>query len=282
MTADLTHRRIPPGSGGRRRPGLPHRHRRHLGLGDPVDPGTALTRAPQPAHPGRPLQRCLPVPHRTAHRARLRARAGAAGDLRRRARLGDPRARPSSRRRCTTSCGRQAPTSATATRAWLRCRACGWRRATATSATTSTTRTTRTRSGSASPSRWTSPDGFIGQDALVAFRANGPAERRLASFLLDDPAYDLMGGEPIYANDKLVGYLRAGAFGYTLGASVGLGSSRAGADSIPARSGPPASRSTSRARESAPGPPCGRSTTPTGYAPTPEARPAVDAARALL
>ena len=67
------------------------------------------------------------------------------------------------------------------------------------------------------------PDGFTGRDALVAFRAQGPVTRRLAQFLLDDPAYDLMGNEPIYLDDKLVGYMRAGAFGYTLGASVGLG-----------------------------------------------------------
>jgi 4-methylaminobutanoate oxidase (formaldehyde-forming) len=67
------------------------------------------------------------------------------------------------------------------------------------------------------------PGGFIGRDALLERRAAGPVTRRLAQFLLDDPAYDLLGDEPIYRDDTLVGYLRAGAFGYTLGASVGLG-----------------------------------------------------------
>jgi 4-methylaminobutanoate oxidase (formaldehyde-forming) len=67
------------------------------------------------------------------------------------------------------------------------------------------------------------PGGFIGRDALLERRATGPVTRRLAQFLLDDPAYDLLGDEPIYSGGTLVGYLRAGAFGYTLGASVGLG-----------------------------------------------------------
>ena len=48
-------------------------------------------------------------------------------------------------------------------------------------------------------------------------------ERRLLTFLLSDPKYDLMGAEPIYWNGDLAGYLRVGAFGYSLGAATGLG-----------------------------------------------------------
>ena len=50
-----------------------------------------------------------------------------------------------------------------------------------------------------------------------------PLRRRLLTFLLSDPQYDLMGAEPIYWNGEVAGYMRIGAFGYTLGAATGLG-----------------------------------------------------------
>ena len=42
-------------------------------------------------------------------------------------------------------------------------------------------------------------------------------------FLLTDPEPLLHGNEPILCDGTYVGYIRAGAFGPTLGASVGLG-----------------------------------------------------------
>jgi glycine cleavage system aminomethyltransferase T len=42
-------------------------------------------------------------------------------------------------------------------------------------------------------------------------------------FLLTDPEPLLHGNEPILCDGNYVGYIRAGAFGPTLGASVGLG-----------------------------------------------------------
>jgi 4-methylaminobutanoate oxidase (formaldehyde-forming) len=64
---------------------------------------------------------------------------------------------------------------------------------------------------------------FIGRGALIAQKAAGPLTRRLVQFLLTDPEPLLHGNEPILCDGTYVGYIRAGAFGPTLGASVGLG-----------------------------------------------------------
>jgi glycine cleavage system aminomethyltransferase T len=42
-------------------------------------------------------------------------------------------------------------------------------------------------------------------------------------FLLEDPEPLLMHHEPILCDGRYCGYIRAGAYGHTLGASVGLG-----------------------------------------------------------
>jgi glycine cleavage system aminomethyltransferase T len=68
------------------------------------------------------------------------------------------------------------------------------------------------------------PGGFIGKDALLRHKENGVFEYRLVQFLLDDPEPLLYGGEPIYRDGELVGYLRSGGYGHTLGGAVGLGS----------------------------------------------------------
>jgi 4-methylaminobutanoate oxidase (formaldehyde-forming) len=68
----------------------------------------------------------------------------------------------------------------------------------------------------------TKPD-FIGRDALLAQKASGPLNRRLVQVLLADPGALLFGNEPILCDGADVGYVRAGIFGPTLGASVGLG-----------------------------------------------------------
>lgn len=64
---------------------------------------------------------------------------------------------------------------------------------------------------------------FIGRDVLVAQKSSGPLRKRLVQFLLKDPDPLLRGMEPILCDSAYVGYIRAGAFGHTLGASVGLG-----------------------------------------------------------
>jgi 4-methylaminobutanoate oxidase (formaldehyde-forming) len=66
-------------------------------------------------------------------------------------------------------------------------------------------------------------ESFVGRDALVAQKARGALPKRLVQFLLNEPEPLLWGLEPILCDGEYCGYLRAGAFGHTLGASVGLG-----------------------------------------------------------
>ena len=63
---------------------------------------------------------------------------------------------------------------------------------------------------------------FIGRDALLR-QLDKRVTRRFASFTLADPEPLLLGNEPIYRNNKLCGRISSGAFGHTLGKSVGLG-----------------------------------------------------------
>ena len=65
------------------------------------------------------------------------------------------------------------------------------------------------------------PD-FIGRDVIAAQKAAGLLTKRLVSVRLDDPEPMLLGDEPVFSGETAIGYVRAGAFGHTLGASVGL------------------------------------------------------------
>ena len=67
------------------------------------------------------------------------------------------------------------------------------------------------------------PDGFIGRDALAAQKSEGGFRRRLLQFKLEDAEPLLYHAEVIYHNGKFAGYIRAGAYGFTIGAAVGLG-----------------------------------------------------------
>ncbi len=69
---------------------------------------------------------------------------------------------------------------------------------------------------------WDKPVRFVGQEVLRARRGETPTKRLLA-FVLEDPEPLLWGGEPILRDGKTVGYTTSGGYGYTLGASVGLG-----------------------------------------------------------
>jgi glycine cleavage system T protein len=63
---------------------------------------------------------------------------------------------------------------------------------------------------------------FIGRDRLAKQKAAGALPKRLVTLKLDDPEPLLIGSEPLFADGAPVGYVRAGAFGHTLGTSVGL------------------------------------------------------------
>ncbi|PKP71425.1 MAG: FAD-dependent oxidoreductase [Alphaproteobacteria bacterium HGW-Alphaproteobacteria-4] len=65
------------------------------------------------------------------------------------------------------------------------------------------------------------PD-FIGRDAVLRKREAG-LTRRLVQFLLTDPGPMLYHNEPILRDGRIVGVLASGAYGHTLGGSVGLG-----------------------------------------------------------
>ena len=59
-------------------------------------------------------------------------------------------------------------------------------------------------------------------DLLLEFKAQGAPRNRVVSLFVDDPSADLFGNEPVLADGRWVGYVRAAAYGYTLGGPVGL------------------------------------------------------------
>jgi glycine cleavage system aminomethyltransferase T/glycine/D-amino acid oxidase-like deaminating enzyme len=66
------------------------------------------------------------------------------------------------------------------------------------------------------------PGGFLGCEAVTAYRAGGPPRQRLVQVLLADPEPLLYHAEIVYRSGRPVGYVRAGSYGHTLGAAVGL------------------------------------------------------------
>jgi 4-methylaminobutanoate oxidase (formaldehyde-forming) len=66
------------------------------------------------------------------------------------------------------------------------------------------------------------PGGFVGRDAVVAQKAAGPLTRRLVQVLLSDPDPLLLHAEVVHRDGAAAGYVRAGSYGWTLGAAVGL------------------------------------------------------------
>ena len=66
------------------------------------------------------------------------------------------------------------------------------------------------------------PGGFIGRDALLRQKARGVG-KRLLQFRLRDPNPLLHRNEPIWRGDRIVGHILSGAYGHSLGGSVGLG-----------------------------------------------------------
>jgi 4-methylaminobutanoate oxidase (formaldehyde-forming) len=66
------------------------------------------------------------------------------------------------------------------------------------------------------------PGGFLGRDAVLAQKAAGPLRKRLVQVLLRDPAPLMFHAEVVRRDGAAVGYVRAAAYGHTLGGAVGL------------------------------------------------------------
>jgi glycine cleavage system T protein len=66
------------------------------------------------------------------------------------------------------------------------------------------------------------PNGFIGREALLRQQQSG-LRKRLVQFMLKSPEPLLYHNEPIWRGDSIVGYIRSGMYGHSLGAAVGLG-----------------------------------------------------------
>jgi 4-methylaminobutanoate oxidase (formaldehyde-forming) len=64
--------------------------------------------------------------------------------------------------------------------------------------------------------------GFIGRDALLRQKESA-LRKRLVQFKLNSPEPLLYHNEPIWKGDSIVGFIRSGMYGHSLGAAVGLG-----------------------------------------------------------
>ena len=72
------------------------------------------------------------------------------------------------------------------------------------------------------------PGGFLGRDAVLAKKAEGPLTRRILQVLVSDPEPLMFHAEVVRRNDEPVGYIRAASYGFTLGGAVGLAMVEAG------------------------------------------------------
>ena len=72
------------------------------------------------------------------------------------------------------------------------------------------------------------PLAFIGREAALRQKASGLLKRRLAQILVKNPEPMLYHAEIVKRNGKALGYVRAGAYGHTLGGAVGLAMLEAG------------------------------------------------------
>ncbi|MEE2776642.1 MAG: FAD-dependent oxidoreductase, partial [Acidobacteriota bacterium] len=69
---------------------------------------------------------------------------------------------------------------------------------------------------------WDKAGGFVGREALAEQKERG-LTRRLVQFALEDPEPLLFHDEPIVCDGRICGYITSGAFGHTLGRSLGMG-----------------------------------------------------------
>ncbi len=63
---------------------------------------------------------------------------------------------------------------------------------------------------------------FNGRDILLKQKQEG-VKKRLVQFALNDPNAMLYHNEPIWRNDKIVGYISSGMYGHTIDSSMGMG-----------------------------------------------------------
>ena len=69
---------------------------------------------------------------------------------------------------------------------------------------------------------WSKPNGFIGKESIEKDKQK-TLTRRLVQFKLKEPDNLLFHNEPIIRNNKQVGYIVSAGYGYTVGASIGMG-----------------------------------------------------------
>jgi glycine cleavage system aminomethyltransferase T len=69
---------------------------------------------------------------------------------------------------------------------------------------------------------WDKRGGFLGRDALRRQR-EAPLQKRLITFVLDDPEALPWGDEPIHHDGRIVGSVTSAAYGHTLGRAVAMG-----------------------------------------------------------
>jgi 4-methylaminobutanoate oxidase (formaldehyde-forming) len=62
---------------------------------------------------------------------------------------------------------------------------------------------------------------FIGRAALLKLKTGGLTQKLCTLTIGGEPGL-LYGGEPVYAADRLVGRIRSGGYGYTVGQTIGL------------------------------------------------------------
>ncbi len=67
--------------------------------------------------------------------------------------------------------------------------------------------------------RWNKPE-FVGKEALEKIQKQGPSSRLVA--LTMDAGGKLYGGESVYANGRVIGRIRSGSYGYSIGRDIGL------------------------------------------------------------
>jgi 4-methylaminobutanoate oxidase (formaldehyde-forming) len=76
------------------------------------------------------------------------------------------------------------------------------------------------------------PEGFIGKEAVLRKKAEGPLKRRIVQVLCKDPEPLMFHAEPVWRNGKAVGYVRAASYGFTVGGAVGLAMIEGGTEAV--------------------------------------------------
>jgi 4-methylaminobutanoate oxidase (formaldehyde-forming) len=66
------------------------------------------------------------------------------------------------------------------------------------------------------------PGGFLGKEAVLAKKEEGPLKRRIVQVLVKDPGPMLFHAEVVRRDGKPIGYVRAASYGFTVGGAVGL------------------------------------------------------------